>query len=646
MRIWRILLVLMLLCQPGLVFGQQKLTALPEVVTPDNDDLLYVVKPGEADPDRKWTIANLKAMIEIVSAGAAIPTTCAELAALLTDETGSGACVFANSPSFNTQISVPQIVWTGTIIDRYGTGSPEGAISAGIGSVYRNLTGGSSTTLYIKESGTGNTGWVPYGNPAGSGAPTTVPFITTVADGGVSAEFALGSLATGLLRNTTTTGIPTIATACTHYLDTTCVLTNANLPTTITGRTLDNTNTVTFLDSLFTLCDNVDSTKCLKFDLTGQTTGLTRTYTGPDANTRLFGASDFAGTHTGRMLRTGSAAFAVCRDNFAGTASPSTTDDTASNYCVGSLWVNTTASPRTVWTASDVTASNAVWVQSGVAATPALQAVSDVGRSITNASSFATGVHIGLSSTSGWRLYDDVSLGPIFTCVVAGVENACDWKRVIASGKIWELQNSSGTPKATFTESTGAWTNFTLDAEATGNTITLPYEDTLEVAGCNNVTASLIFNSNTANAPAATCEGTNTRLATADFDDSTDEGFTWRWRLPTGFTGAIDWILRWKGAATSGAVGWCVQMVRVPTGATSDPSLPAQAAGNCTSTTVAGTTLQEVESTITGVTCTSCVAGDGINIRVSRDANGSSVTDSMTGDAKLISITRRYRRAL
>lgn len=41
-----------------------------------------------------------------------------------------------------------------------GTGTPEGAVSAPVGSVYRRGDGGTSTTLYVKESGTGNTGWV------------------------------------------------------------------------------------------------------------------------------------------------------------------------------------------------------------------------------------------------------------------------------------------------------------------------------------------------------------------------------------------------------------------------------------------------------------------------------------------------------
>lgn len=41
-----------------------------------------------------------------------------------------------------------------------GVGTPEGAITAPIGTQYLRSDGGANTSLYIKESGTGNTGWV------------------------------------------------------------------------------------------------------------------------------------------------------------------------------------------------------------------------------------------------------------------------------------------------------------------------------------------------------------------------------------------------------------------------------------------------------------------------------------------------------
>lgn len=41
-----------------------------------------------------------------------------------------------------------------------GAGTPEGAVTATVGSLFLRSDGGASTTLYVKESGTGNTGWV------------------------------------------------------------------------------------------------------------------------------------------------------------------------------------------------------------------------------------------------------------------------------------------------------------------------------------------------------------------------------------------------------------------------------------------------------------------------------------------------------
>ena len=49
---------------------------------------------------------------------------------------------------------------SGTLVWQSGAGSPEGAITATVGSLWTRTDGGAGTTLYVKESGTGNTGWV------------------------------------------------------------------------------------------------------------------------------------------------------------------------------------------------------------------------------------------------------------------------------------------------------------------------------------------------------------------------------------------------------------------------------------------------------------------------------------------------------
>lgn len=42
---------------------------------------------------------------------------------------------------------------------RWGTGTPEEAVTAPVGSVFLRTDGGANTTLYVKETGVGNTGW-------------------------------------------------------------------------------------------------------------------------------------------------------------------------------------------------------------------------------------------------------------------------------------------------------------------------------------------------------------------------------------------------------------------------------------------------------------------------------------------------------
>lgn len=54
---------------------------------------------------------------------------------------------------------LPWTGWSEITQAIYGTGSPEGVISAPVGRFYIRMDGGTSTTLYVKESGSGNSGW-------------------------------------------------------------------------------------------------------------------------------------------------------------------------------------------------------------------------------------------------------------------------------------------------------------------------------------------------------------------------------------------------------------------------------------------------------------------------------------------------------
>jgi hypothetical protein len=49
-------------------------------------------------------------------------------------------------------------LWTVQVLQ--GTGTPEGAVTAEVGSMFLRRDGGAGTSFYVKESGSGNTGWV------------------------------------------------------------------------------------------------------------------------------------------------------------------------------------------------------------------------------------------------------------------------------------------------------------------------------------------------------------------------------------------------------------------------------------------------------------------------------------------------------
>lgn len=47
-----------------------------------------------------------------------------------------------------------------SLYQRWGSGTPEGVVTAPVGAIYHRTNGGANTSFYVKESGTGNTGWV------------------------------------------------------------------------------------------------------------------------------------------------------------------------------------------------------------------------------------------------------------------------------------------------------------------------------------------------------------------------------------------------------------------------------------------------------------------------------------------------------
>lgn len=73
---------------------------------------------------------------------------------------GSNTRTFGRSIIRNNNLSFENSGGTEVANIRAGTGTPEGAVTAPVGSLFLRTDGGASTTFYVKESGSGNTGWV------------------------------------------------------------------------------------------------------------------------------------------------------------------------------------------------------------------------------------------------------------------------------------------------------------------------------------------------------------------------------------------------------------------------------------------------------------------------------------------------------
>lgn len=99
-------------------------------------------------------------------------------------------------------------------------------------------------------------------------------------------------------------GITTATTRTLTVPDASITLVGTTNTQTLQNKTLDNTNTVTTKDTLFTLQDDGDTSKQARFQLSSITTATTRTYTLPDVTGDVVVL-----TATGIAVRTGSATF-------------------------------------------------------------------------------------------------------------------------------------------------------------------------------------------------------------------------------------------------------------------------------------------------------------------------------------------------
>jgi hypothetical protein len=201
---------------------------------------------------------------------------------------------------------------------------------------------------------------------------------------------------------------------------------------------------------------------------------------------------------------------------------------------------------------------------------------------------------------------------------------------------------TNGAGGFTTTDGTKTLTGTTLDAEGTGNVITVPRRYWYPAAGANGATAGPIWDIPAASgAVAAVIAGTNTIKGVLDFADSANLSAQLTHKLPSTWTGTVDANIKWLTTATTGDVVWQLSTICVADAETDDPAF------NTASTitdTAKGTTNQTNDAAITTVTVTGCAAGELLHLKIQRDSAHAS--DTLAATARLIGVEIVIREAI
>lgn len=144
----------------------------------------------------------------------------AKLAALITDETGSGALVFSDSPTITTLTLSGAVQWPSDTRQTFAPGATSAGVNVGgVSGDPSSLSDGDlwydtdEAQLMARIDGVS----VPLG--ASEGAPTDATYIVQTASSGLSNEQSLALMPTGLLKVTNGTGVLSGAEAGTDFVE-------------------------------------------------------------------------------------------------------------------------------------------------------------------------------------------------------------------------------------------------------------------------------------------------------------------------------------------------------------------------------------------------------------------------------------------
>ncbi len=155
----------------------------------------------------------------------------------------------------------------------------------------------------------------------------------------------------------------------------------------------------------------------------------------------------------------------------------------------------------------------------------------------------------------------------------------------------------------------------------------------IPAAGCNATTGANSWDLPTSSAPAANCYGTSYRFGALDYDDAGNESATFHFMLPTGTTGAIDFVAWGFVNATTQSFKLTVATVCIAT--SSDAFNPTFNSAQTITQASPGTANQLFTFSQTSITLTGCAAGRQLVVKVGRDTTDTSTATLSLTEADL-----------
>jgi hypothetical protein len=176
-------------------------------------------------------------------------------------------------------------------------------------------------------------------------------------------------------------------------------------------------------------------------------------------------------------------------------------------------------------------------------------------------------------------------------------------------------------------------TNVTLDAEGTGNNITIPVKLWFPAGGCQNATASGFWDWSTTNFPAAVCvTGTNIVKGVLRYT-AQNQAAMFHYQVPADIkaSGTVDIVLVWTTSTASGTAQFQVLSACTTEGATAtdDPALTSLWAPASFTASATGSAINS--GSVTGI-AEPCTAGQIQHIQLKRvDAAGTALNADVIG---------------